>query len=843
MQPTQFEDTPLKERLKKFSGICLALAFLISLSGLCGWSFDIRWLRRPLPQFVAINPLTAVLLLLAAVAQLLAIRRTRNNSAIVASIGMIITGTALAKLVDLFSPGIAPVDQLLFAQAVDQERIANLPNRMAPNTAFCFLWLGFATILQPLGQKGKFVPAQFALIPLVLAALLSILGYLYRVPKFYGIMNYIPMALHTAAGFLSLAIAHITATPEQGILRHFTTNLAGSRLARWLVPATIFAPILLGFLRLLIDWQYGIPVEFGVAILVLSIITILTLLVWFTTRALNLKDYEQNMVRAELAQLNTHLEKTVNERTVAALKTETRLRQVLDAMSEGFQIIGFDWRYLYVNDAVARQAKVPKEVLLRSTFLELFPTSVNAELMEAFRRCFKNREALHMENRFVFPDGSDGWFDLHFQPVPEGLFILSSDITHRKLAEIEILKLNEELEEKIRARTAQLQEVNANLEHLAQERATAVLQTESRLQQVLDNMLEGIQIIDREWRYVYVNESLLKQAEKAREELVGFRVMDLYPGVEQSELFATLERSMNERRAQQIETAFRHSDERSGIYEMSIQPVPEGIFILTVDITERRRAEEQLREANERLESKVRDRTRQLKELNQELESFSYSVSHDLRAPLRTLTAYTQLLQRLSGTNLSEECKDILVVIEKKVEQMNQLISDLLAFSQLGSQKIHPAPIDMDLLVADVLRELFPEGIPANLVLNIDKLEAAYGDANLIQQVIVNLVSNAVKYSARQEQPTLKIHSSVVEGEVIFEIRDNGVGFDMTYADRLFGVFQRLHSSTDFEGTGVGLAIVQRIIHKHGGRVWAEAAPGKGARFYFTLPSVKVAKS
>ena len=682
MQPTQFEDTPLKERLKKFSGICLALAFLISLSGLCGWSFDIRWLRRPLPQFVAINPLTAVLLLLAAVAQLLAIRRTRNNSAIVASIGMIITGTALAKLVDLFSPGIAPVDQLLFAQAVDQERIANLPNRMAPNTAFCFLWLGFATILQPLGQKGKFVPAQFALIPLVLAALLSILGYLYRVPKFYGIMNYIPMALHTAAGFLLLAIAHITATPQQGILRHFTTNLAGSRLARWLVPATIFAPILLGFLRLLIGWQYGVPVEFGVAILVLSIITILTLFVWFTTRALNLKDYEQNMVRAELAQVNAHLEKTVNERTAAALKTETRLRQVLDAMSEGFQIIGFDWRYLYVNDAVSRQAKVPKEVLLRSTFLELFPTSVNAELMEAFRRCFKNREALHMENRFVFPDGSDGWFDLHFQPVPEGLFILSSDITHRKLAEIEILKLNEELEEKIRARTAQLQEVNANLEHLAQERAT-----------------------------------------------------------------------------------------------------------------------------------------------------------------LRTLTAYTQLLQRLSGTNLSEECKDILVVIEKKVEQMNQLISDLLAFSQLGSQKIHPAPIDMDLLVADVLRELFPEGIPANLVLNIDKLEAAYGDANLIQQVIVNLVSNAVKYSARQEQPTLKIHSSVVEGEVIFEIRDNGVGFDMTYADRLFGVFQRLHSSTDFEGTGVGLAIVQRIIHKHGGRVWAEAAPGKGARFYFTLPSVKVAKS
>ncbi|MFZ5629664.1 MAG: ATP-binding protein [Spirochaetota bacterium] len=843
MQLTEFEDNALQARVRKFSRICLALAILIGVSGFCGWLLDISWLRRPFPQFVAINPLTTVLFMLASLAQLMAESAAGKKRAAVVLIGLFITGTAAAKLIDLFLPGSAPVDQLLFAQSLEHERLGNMPNRMAPNTAFCFFWLGVSTLLLPLGPKGRFIPGQFTLIPLVLAALLSVLGYLYRVPRFYGFMNYIPMALHTAVGFLSLSLAIITAHPGRGILRHFTTTLAGSRLARWLVPGTIFVPVLLGFLRLLIDWLYGIPVEFGVAILVLSIMTILTLLVWFTTRVLNLKDHEQNLVRAELAQLNANLERTVQERTVAALKTETRLRQVLDAMSEGFQIISFDWRYLYVNDAVSRQAKTPKEVLLNSTFLELFPTSVNAELMEAFRRCFKNREALHMENRFVFPDGSEGWFDLHFQPIPEGLFILSSDITDRKRAEIEIRKLNEELEEKIRARTAQLQEVNAHLERLAQERATAVLQTESRLQQVLDNMLEGIQIIDHEWRYVYVNESLLKQAGKTRDELVGFRVPEVYPGVEQSELFASLKQSMTERSAQQIETTFRHSDERTGIYEMSIQPIPEGIFILTVDITERRNAENQLKSANEQLEAKVRNRTRLLEELNQELESFTYSVSHDLRAPLRTLTGYVRMLRETAGNALNDEAGRMITVIEKKATRMNQLITDLLAFSQLGTQEVHPAPIDMNMLVADAMLELFPDGPPSHLTLNVTRLHYAYGDATLIQQVIINLLSNAIKYSARHEKPTVEIVSVQDGDQVIFEIRDNGVGFEMEYADKLFGVFQRLHSSADFEGTGVGLAIVQRIVHKHGGRVWAEAAPGNGARFFFTLPTAEHAKS
>ncbi len=687
MQLTQFEDTSLQHRLVLCSRFCLAAALLIGVAGFCGWALDIRWLRRPFAQFVAINPLTAVLFMLAVAAQYCLVRPTRAKSVAAVTMASLVMGTAAVKLVDIASPGTAPVDQLLFANALEHDRLGDVPNRMAPNTAFCFFWLGIATLLSPLGQRGKLFPAQLALIPLVLAALLSVLGYLFQVPRLYGLSNYIPMALHTGAGFLALSLGMITATPNQGILRHFTTSLAGSRLARWLVPGTILVPVLLGFVRLIIDRQYGIPVELGVVILVLSIIVILTSLVWVTTRALNLKDHEQSLVRDELAQMNIHLEKIVQERTAATLRTETRLRQVLDAMSEGFQIIGFDWRYLYVNDAVARQAKTPKEVLLRSTFLELFPTSANAELMDAFRRCFKNREPLHMENRFIFADGSEGWFDLHFQPIPEGLFILSSDITHRKKNEEHIRRINDELEQKVVARTAQLEAVN--------------------------------------------------------------------------------------------------------------------------------------------------------KELN----SFCYSVSHDLRAPLRTLTGYVRMLQETAGSGLNDEARKLVTVIENKAARMNQLIADLLAFSQLGAQEIHPAPVDMDLLLSDAVHDLFPDGLPGNLVLQVDSLGTAYGDASLLNQVLLNLLSNAVKYSARQPQPTVQVRSVVEADQVIFEIRDNGVGFDMQFADKLFGVFQRLHSSSDFEGTGVGLAIVQRIVHKHGGRVWADSTPGNGARFCFSLPEAGSAKS
>lgn len=683
----RYFDHGLQAQILFVGRVCIAAGLAIGAGAYCGWLFGIHWLRRPLLSFAAVNPATAVLLVCGACGLLVRTWGSKVPRSIGTALGAVLIISGATKLLDAGGLPVPAIDQVLFAELINADLLAGMPNRMAPNSAFCFFFLGIALVPLPAGTDSSKAPEQFALLPVALAAMLSTLGYIYGVPHFSGLLGFTPMAPLTAVSLLLLAVGYVASSPARGFLRHFTTTLAGSMVARWLIPATLVAPVILGFVRLMLEKHLMLSPEFGLSIVILSMMTIFALFVWFTTRALNLKDQEQSIVREEMALLNLNLERRVDERTAAVLKTETRLRQVLDAMSEGFQIMGFDLRYLYVNDAVARQAKLPKEVLLRSTFLELFSTSANPELMDAFQRCLKHREAFHMENRFVFPDGSDGWFDLHFQPIPEGLFILSSDITDRKRTEMEILRLNENLEEKVHARTAQLEAVN------------------------------------------------------------------------------------------------------------------------------------------------------------NELESFSYSVSHDLRAPLRTLTGYIRMLRETTGKALNDEAGRMITVIEKIAARMNQLITDLLAFSQLGTQDLHPATIDMNLLVADAMLELFPEGPPAQLTLNLTKLHPAYGDATLIQQVITNLLSNAIKYSARSEKPIVAIRS-VREGDhVIFEIRDNGVGFDMEYADKLFGVFQRLHSSADFEGTGVGLAIVQRIIHKHGGRVWAEAAPGDGARFFFSLPTAEAAKS
>jgi signal transduction histidine kinase len=234
------------------------------------------------------------------------------------------------------------------------------------------------------------------------------------------------------------------------------------------------------------------------------------------------------------------------------------------------------------------------------------------------------------------------------------------------------------------------------------------------------------------------------------------------------------------------------------------------------------------------LEQRVKERTEQLEQLNQELEAFSYSVSHDLRAPLRIIGNYATMLEADYGSVLEESGNSMLTKIIRSANKMNVLIDDLLEFSRLDQKEIHKTRIDMNALVRSVVDDLQKAG-SSSAEISIRALDAIEGDYNLIYQVVINLVSNAIKYSRKQEHPRIDISSRSENGRVIFSIRDNGVGFDMRYADKLFGVFQRLHSSNEFEGTGVGLALSKRIIQKHAGEIWAEARPHQGAVFSFSL--------
>jgi len=254
------------------------------------------------------------------------------------------------------------------------------------------------------------------------------------------------------------------------------------------------------------------------------------------------------------------------------------------------------------------------------------------------------------------------------------------------------------------------------------------------------------------------------------------------------------------------------------------------------DITERKMIEDKINRMNLELEDRVRFRTRQLEDSNKELEAFSYSVSHDLRAPLRAISGFSKLLKEEYFDKLDDEGKEYLTDITLNSVRMANLIDDLLELSRYGRKKMDKSEIKMKELFVSIFEDEREHAKNKNITFNILEFPNIKGDYALIKQVAINLISNAIKYSSKAPDPVIEIGSTINENEIIYYIKDNGVGFDMKYVHKLFGVFQRLHNLEEYEGTGVGLAIVQRIINKHNGKVWAECEQGKGAVFYFSLP-------
>ncbi|WP_257456894.1 PAS domain S-box protein [Archangium lipolyticum] len=376
----------------------------------------------------------------------------------------------------------------------------------------------------------------------------------------------------------------------------------------------------------------------------------------------------------------------------------------------------------------------------------------------------------------------------------------------------------------------------------------ALKESEARFRNMADHAPVMLWVTDPSGACTYLNKSWYEFTGQTEETGLGFGWLAATHPDDVKRAEAIFLEANAKQAPFQLEYRLRRKD---GEYRWAIDAAsprysPSGEYLgyigSVIDITESKRAEEEMRRFNQQLERRVQERTAALLEANKELESFSYSVSHDLRAPLRHIMGFAQLLESRTSESLDATARRHVKTIAEAARQGGKLVDDLLEFSRMGRAELKKAPVSLGDLVAEVRRELAPEAEGRKVQWRVGALPEVQADPALLRLVFKNLLSNALKYSRPREEALIEVEARDGDGELQVTVRDNGVGFEMQYVDKLFGVFQRLHRPEQFEGTGIGLANVRRIIARHGGRTWAEGAVGQGATFHFTLPRAEVAR-
>lgn len=686
-QPNGIAETPLYVRFKSYSVLLSGVVVLVAALVLIGWQLNIDFLKRPVPNLVAMNPMTAICFLLSAISLWL-LRNKRQTSITKFTAGILALLTFAIGVLKLISLGgllSFKLDTLLFPQKVAADVIGNVSNSMAPNTAFGFSLLGLALLLSQFKNAIVLKLVNYIALLVFITGLFSSIGYLYKVKEFYGILSYIPMAVHTALCFVFISLALLFVNSGYGFMQTFTSRRLGGAVARLLVPTTIILPIVLGYIQLMFNHSHAVTVELGVSLLITSVIVVFFSIVWYVSVELNKLDKARTKAESEILLLNKDLEQKIMARTEEVVAKEKRYRALIENSADAIVMIDETGELIYQSPAFERiTGFTPQDI-----------------------------EGLKWEQL------------IHPEDIKESLIF----------------------SEHLKAVQGVPQQKSLRLRH-------------------------------KNGTYIWIE--------------------------------GTLTNLTNNTYVNAVIANFRN-------------------------ITDRKKDEAEIQQLNTELELRVERRTAQLEAANKELEAFSYSVSHDLRAPLRGVYGYTQMLTEDYGAKLDDEARRLMGNIMANAKKMGTLIDDLLAFSRLGRKELVKMNIPMREMIRNIADELVASENGRNINIEINEMPDIAADSVTMKQVWINLISNSLKYSKPKAKTVIEIGATTDDNTVTYYIKDNGVGFDMRFADKLFGVFQRLHSHNDFDGTGVGLAIVQRVISRHGGKVWADAKVNEGASFYFSL--------